>query len=138
MNVTIKLRMYEERIYRKDSDAELSNINTLIIQINIVTLITLSVCILNVGLTCAHLLNGGFRRSDHPGDSDKGRKRKRRRHGQSHRQSNRQSNRLNRRRGEQRPQFTAIQSRLQSSINTNAHIDSFSDDTSSEHDYVNL
>ena len=63
MNATITINlMYETtetKTYRRD-ETDLTKVDNLITQLNIVTLVTLALIILILGLTCGQIIDGGL------------------------------------------------------------------------------
>ena len=132
--LTIKY-MYEKtetKTYRTESNAEITN--TLVLQLYVIALITLAITILNLGLTCGQIINGGFRRTEPSRDSRKGRGRRR-----SNRQSNRQPNRQHDRVGgrcQNRTELTPIERGIQRAINRANGNESQSDDFTTDNGYA--
>ena len=128
--LTIKY-MYEKtetKTYRTESNAEITN--TLVLQLYVIALITLAITILNLGLTCGQIINGGFRRTEPSRDSRKGRGRRR-----SNRQPNRQHDRVGGR-CQNRTELTPIERGIQRAINrANGH-ESQSDDFTTDNGYA--
>ena len=134
MKIEIRLKLMYEKTETKTyhtNETELVDINNLIIILIVITFITLTISILNVGLTCGQLLiNGGFRREEAGRDSRKG---KRRRRNRQHRQSHRVGGR-----SQHREEPTTLALGLQRSIGRNREENFSSDDFTSDNLYINI
>ena len=111
MNATITINlMYETtetKTYRRD-ETDLTKVDNLITQLNIVTLVTLALIILILGLTCGQIIDGGLCRK---------RPQRRNRRGRGRRQRNRQPDRHIRGRSQHTAQLTSLQRQLQCQLN---------------------